>query len=114
MILYHGSTRLIDKLILGGGKTDNDYGSGFYCTEDIELAREWAAFSADGGFVNEYSFDTKSLKCLDLTDGTYNILNWLALLMNNRRVRITSPVERRGTDYVISKFLPDIEEFKVK
>lgn len=108
MDIYHGSTHIVGQPVYGEGRADNDYGRGFYCTEDIELAREWAAINPEGGFVNEYSLETKGLKCLDLNGGDYNILNWLALLMNNRSVRITSPVEKRGTDYIISEFLPDI------
>ncbi len=26
----------------GFGSSTNDYGQGFYCIEDIELAKEWA------------------------------------------------------------------------
>jgi hypothetical protein len=108
MILYHGSTHIVEKPIYGMGKLENDYGRGFYCTEDIDLAREWAAVGLEGGFVSEYSLDIAGMNCLNLNDGNYNILNWLAILMDNRKVRITSPVEKRGTEYVISNFLPDI------
>lgn len=113
MILYHGSAYIVKKPVFGEGKPDNDYGRGFYCTEDIELAREWAAISTDGGFVNEYSLNIDSLNCLNLNDGNYHILNWLALLMNNRTVRVTSPIEKRGIDYIISNYLPDIRKSDV-
>lgn len=39
MILYHGSNHIIDKPLYGAGKKHNDYGIGFYCTENIELAK---------------------------------------------------------------------------
>ena len=39
-ILYHGSEFLIEKPEFGKGARHNDYGRGFYCTENIELARE--------------------------------------------------------------------------
>lgn len=35
MVIYHGSDHIIDKPKFGVGKEDNDYGSGFYTTEDI-------------------------------------------------------------------------------
>lgn len=38
-ILYHGSDVILKKPLYGVGKEDNDYGSGFYTTEDIEKAR---------------------------------------------------------------------------
>ena len=40
--LYHGSENIIDVPTYGKGARHNDYGKGFYCTEDIELAKEWA------------------------------------------------------------------------
>ena len=40
--IYHGSVNVVDKPVFGEGKLFNDYGRGFYCTEHIELAKEWA------------------------------------------------------------------------
>lgn len=40
-ILYHGSEYLIENPQFGKGSLHNDYGRGFYCTENIELAKEW-------------------------------------------------------------------------
>ncbi len=42
MKIYHGSPFEIPRPLLSRGKPHNDYGRGFYCTEDIEMAREWA------------------------------------------------------------------------
>ena len=39
--LYHGSINIIEKPIFGYGKTYNDYGLGFYCTDSLEMAKEW-------------------------------------------------------------------------
>ena len=42
MQIYHGSSVIIETLVFGLGKAYNDYGRGFYCTENIELAgKEW-------------------------------------------------------------------------
>ena len=41
MILYHGSKDIIEKPQYGSGKLHNDYGKGFYCTEDKGMASEW-------------------------------------------------------------------------
>ena len=54
MLIYHGSDHIIDKPKFGVGKEDNDYGSGFYTTEDIEKANEWAALNGtDKAYTNK-------------------------------------------------------------
>lgn len=40
-ILYHGSEKIIEKPVYGFGKAYNDYGLGFYCTEELDMAKEW-------------------------------------------------------------------------
>ena len=42
MIIYHGSPEIIEVPTYGLGSETNDYGRGFYCTENIELAKEWS------------------------------------------------------------------------
>lgn len=37
--IYHGSRDIVKKPVYGKGKTYNDYGSGFYCTDTIEMAK---------------------------------------------------------------------------
>ena len=96
IILYHGSNVRIEKPLFGKGKAYNDYGQGFYCTEHIELAKEWSCNEAVDGFVNQYELDLTGLKILDLSGEEYTILHWLALLMENRRFRVSTPVMRRG------------------
>ena len=55
MRIYHGSSVEVPKPLLSKGKPNNDYGRGFYCTEDIEMAREWACKGKEPpGFVNIY------------------------------------------------------------
>ena len=106
-ILYHGSVRMIKAPVFGYGRTDNDYGRGFYCTGDIELAREWAALDENGGFVNQYDLDPSGLKCIDLTDEAYTVLSWMAILLANRTVRLSSPVEKRAQAFIVENFMPD-------
>ena len=40
-IIYHGSDHILSKPKFGYGKTYNDYGVGFYCTENPNMAKEW-------------------------------------------------------------------------
>ena len=42
MKIYHGSINIIEKPIYGYGSPYNDYGLGFYCTQEKEKAMEWA------------------------------------------------------------------------
>ena len=111
MILYHGSNIIVNKPLFGYGKPYNDYGQGFYCTEDEELAKEWACNSPTGGFVSVYNLDTKDLNILRLNDR--NILEWLAILIKNRQIRYSSPVEKQIADCIIEKFFLDYSSFDV-
>ncbi len=113
LILYHGSPEIIENPVFDKGKAYNDYGRGFYCTEHIELAKEWACTEGVDGYANRYEFDTTDLTVLNLTDEKYTILNWLALLMLNRKGRLSAPIEKRGREYLIQNFLPEYENYDV-
>ena len=110
-ILYHGSPDIIEKPVFGKGKPYNDYGRGFYCTEHIELAKEWACTEGVDGYANRYEIDTRGLSVLDLSSDEYTILNWLALLMRHRQGRLSAPVAKQGRDYLLQNFLPDFEKY---
>ena len=56
--IYHGSPSVVEKPALGLGKPNNDFGSGFYTTKSIELAKEWACPKpGEDGFANEYALN---------------------------------------------------------
>ena len=84
VVLYHGSPNKIVVPEYGFGEGKHDYGKGFYLTENIELAKEWAVCRPDetNGWVHKYELDTTDLKILDFQE--YNILSWLAELMKHR------------------------------
>ena len=42
MKIFHGSECIIKSPQFGFGNPRNDYGLGFYCTESVDLAIEWA------------------------------------------------------------------------
>ena len=113
IILYHGSSKIIERPEYGMGNKRNDYGLGFYCTLDIELAKEWACSTKTGGFANIYSFDETSLNVLNLNAPEYGILNWLAILINNRVFSIDAPIVAEGMEYLSYHFLPDVSRFDV-
>ena len=107
LTIYHGSPKIIEKPFPGGGRPYNDYGPGFYCTESIELAKEWACSNGKSGFANCYTLETDGLRLLNLSSDEFTILHWLAVLLKNREVRVTTPISKRGKEYLISNFLPN-------
>lgn len=113
VIIYHGSTSIIEKPQYGVGKPYNDYGRGFYCTEHIELAKEWGCSEGIDGFANRYVLNPDGLKVLNLSDEGYNILNWLAVLMDNRWGRMSTPIEKQGREYLLTHFLPKYNDYDV-
>jgi len=113
MMLYHGSDKVIDRPQYGLGKATNDYGRGFYCTEQVELAREWACPTRSDGIVNSYELDLGTLAVLDLNDPRYNILQWLHILVMNRPVRLESPIQEEGMAWIKEHFVVDISPYDV-
>lgn len=84
IILFHGSPDKIIKPVFGGGEDKHDYGKGFYLTESIELASEWAVCRPNdlNGWVHKYELETEGLKILDFQGES--VLTWLAELMKHR------------------------------
>ena len=104
MTLYHGSEQLVEEPTFGKGRVNNDFGLGFYCTENEALAKEWAVSSLRNGFVNRYTLDTEYLNILNLNSPDYTILNWIAVLVAHRLFSIKTPVARRAKRYLIDHF----------
>lgn len=111
LILYHGSPEIREHPEFGKGKSYNDYGKGFYCTEHIELAKEWACSEGVDGYANRYEIETSGLSVLNLSSPEYTILNWLALLMLHRKARLSTALAVRGREYLIENFLPSFEDY---
>ncbi len=106
LILFHGTP---DKNVVptyGKGDEKHDYGQGFYLTDSLDLAKEWAVCHPNdkNGWVHKYELDTKGLKILDLQEK--GILAWLAELMKHRdasdskRYRLLAKkfIEKYGVD----------------
>ncbi|WP_455721064.1 DUF3990 domain-containing protein [Agathobacter sp.] len=112
-ILYHGSENIIEKPEFGKGARNNDYGKGFYCTENIELAKEWACAKQNNGYANIYELDMAGLEVLNLNSPEYNILNWLAILADNRTYWQNGSIAEQAKKYIKDNFLPDISGYDV-
>ncbi|MBQ6771799.1 MAG: DUF3990 domain-containing protein [Bacteroidales bacterium] len=113
IILYHGSTKVIEKPALGIGNPKNDYGLGFYCTENLELAKEWASTERSDGFANRYELDLDELQILHLNDKPFHILNWLSILLKNRTFVLSQGLPFEAMRYLLDNFLPEYESYDI-
>ena len=103
--IYHGSKDVIEKPKFGYGKRYNDYGLGFYCTDSIEMAKEWGVSLDRDGFANIYDIEMDGLSVLDLNSNQYCILHWLAVLLENREFDVPSGLALEAKEYILNNFL---------
>ncbi len=84
ILLYHGTSEKVVVPTYGCGDEKHDYGKGFYLTENVHLAKEWAVCKVNdtNGWVHKYVLETDGLKILDFQEK--DILAWLAELMKHR------------------------------
>ena len=112
IILYHGSPneKITPKFGLGDEK--HDYGKGFYLTESLELAREWAVYRPDAsnGWVHKFEIDTAGLNILDFQE--YSVLTWLAELMKHRDAADSNRYRLLSKQF-ISKFGVYTEDYDI-
>ena len=114
LTIYHGSRDIIEKPYYHGGKAENDYGFGFYCTESLELAKEWACSNSDTkGYANKYTIDIEGLRVLDLTDNKNTFLNWIAILLKHRNFGLNNQTSIEAKDYLIKNFYIDVEQYDI-
>jgi hypothetical protein len=111
--IYHGSVNVVEKPLFGEGKLFNDYGRGFYCTEHAELAKEWACSSDSDGYANHYRLDMTGLTILNLNSPEYNILNWLAILLENRKFNVADGMPQRAKSYILENFKVDYKKYDI-
>ena len=109
--LYHGSCNIIEKPVLGKGKRYNDYGLGFYCTDSLEMAKEWGVSRDKNGYANCYELDCEGLRILDLNAPQYCILHWLAVLLENREFDVPSALALEAKEYILKHFSVDYKDY---
>ena len=107
--LFHGSPSIIEKPQFGYGKVYNDYGLGFYCTVSLEMAKEWGVAQNRNGYANRYELDCEGLKILDLNGPSFNILHWLAVLLENREFDVPSGLALEAKEYILNTFRVDYQ-----
>lgn len=107
--LFHGSPSIIEKPQFGYGKVYNNYGLGFYCTDSLEMAKEWGVAQNRNGYANRYELDCEGLKILDLNGPSFNILHWLAVLLENREFDVPSGLALEAKEYILNTFRVDYQ-----
>ena len=112
-ILYHGSDHIIEQPVYGQGALNNDYGRGFYCTRNAELAKEWACGRGSSGYANKYELDTDGLSVINLNSDSYNILNWLAVLTKHRTYWQNGSISAEAKVYLQREFYVDISVYDI-
>ena len=113
MIVYHGSDHIIKTPVFNGSKITNDYGYGFYTTENVELAKEWACGDRRNGFANIYELDMTNLEILNLNAPEYNILNWLAVLARYRSYWQKKSIAEEANEYLQQHFFVDPSQYDI-
>ena len=111
--LYHGSSNIIERPLFGFGKPYNDYGLGFYCTDSLEMAKEWGVDRERNGYANCYEIDCEGLRILNLNAPEYCILHWLAVLLKNREFDVPSALALEAKEYLLTNFAVDYESYDV-
>lgn len=89
--VYHGSNEAIDSPLVGIGRSNLDFGSGFYVTSMISQAKTWAGIKArlfvqPVGVVSQYDFDMEAA----MTEYRFRRFEhydreWLHFIVGNRR-----------------------------
>lgn len=110
--LYHGSPNKVVIPQYGCGDDKHDYGRGFYLTDDIELAKEWAVCRPDekNGWVHKYELECDELKIFDFKE--YDVLAWLAELMKHRDAADSKRYRMLAKKF-IAKYGKDTDEYDV-
>lgn len=112
LILFHGTPDKVVVPTYGRGEEKHDYGRGFYLTESLDLAKEWAVCrpSETNGWVHKYELDADNLKILDFQDK--GVLPWLAELMKHRDAADSKRYRVLAKKF-IDKYGVDTAEFDV-
>ena len=84
---------------------NNDYGLGFYCTDSLEMAKEWGVGKdQQDGYANCYEIECDGLRILELNAPEYCILHWLTVLLQNREFDVPSGLALEAKEYLLANF----------
>ncbi|MDY6321869.1 MAG: DUF3990 domain-containing protein [Succinivibrio sp.] len=113
-IIYHGSEEEIKVPVLERGNVNNDYGQGFYCTEEYDKAATWALKRKSNGYVNKYLLKASKLKVFDFSELKENmILHWAAVIFKHREARLDGLLAQNNRDFLIEHFNLDLSGYDI-
>lgn len=112
-IIYHGSDHAVPTPSYGIGNIHNDYGLGFYCTENANMAKEWGVREGRNGYANRYEIDMDGLSVLNLSNVKSTMMEWLTILLENRTVDDISLLMREAKEYIRQNFLPPYRDYDI-
>ena len=111
--IYHGSDKIIEKPLFRYGKSYNDYGLGFYCTENIDMSKEWGVSKYSDGFANIYQIEIDDLTIFNLNNGDYSILHWLTVLLENRTFTTDTALAQEAKNYLLENFTVPYKSYDI-
>ncbi len=109
MIIYHGSTELVEKPEIRESETFLDFGTGFYTTTSYEQAERWAHIkmrrqNKSIGYVSIYEFDFDAALLQTAVERFDNAdMRWLQFVVGNRK----GEVSKDGVDMHIGPVADD-------
>lgn len=107
--LYHGSPNILLQVLFAPYNKIQAHNHSRFSHVQKELAKEWAVSDASNGYANKYTLETKDLLLLNL--GDYTMLHWLAVLVQHREFQTTTPIMKRGKDYLKAHFYLPVEDY---
>lgn len=111
--IYHGSNKIIEKPLFRYGKSYNDYGLGFYCTENIGMSKEWGVSKYSDGFANIYQIEIDDLTIFNLNNDDYSILHWLTVLLENRTFTTDTALAQEAKNYLLENFTVPYKSYDI-
>ena len=108
IILFHGSIDAVGWPSLSKCREANDFGRCFYCTEDIELAKEWSCQRGKTGVVSGYTLKMDGLNIVNLNSEQYHTLNWIGTLLQHRQPNNLDDDSDYARKYLIQNFAVDL------
>lgn len=83
--VYHGSNMQVKEPSLSYGRSDADFGNGFYISTKYEMAEKWAC-RKNNPIITEYTLDLRNLSIYEFKQD----VEWLDFVIDNRRMDIPS------------------------
>lgn len=83
--VYHGSNMQVKEPSLSYGRSDADFGNGFYISTKYEMAEKWAC-RKNNPIITEYTLNLKNLSVYEFKQD----VEWLDFVIDNRRMDIPS------------------------